>query len=81
MKNLNSEKIKNLEKELFEQKALFEKHAPFVINPSDNPAYKAAKKIFDAADKRIKEIEKELAKLRNPPAGTQIQPSQSKVKL
>lgn len=77
----NKLKIKELEEELAKQSAIFQKYAPAVINPSNSPAYKTAKKKFDAADKRIKEIEKELDALKHPTDGTQSQPSQTKVKL
>ena len=76
-----SKELQKLENELHQQRAIFEKHAPTVINPSNDPAYGFAKKRFDAADKRIKELEKEIAKLRHPTDGVQLQPSQSKVIL
>ena len=81
MMDFNKQKIKELEQELAKQAAIFQKYAPAVINPSNSPAYKSAKKKFDAADKRIKEIEKELDVLKHPADGIQSQPSQSKVKL
>jgi hypothetical protein len=77
---INREKIKELEKELMKQKAIFDKHAPKVINPDNTPAYKTAKKKFDAAYKRMGEIEKEIEQLKNPRPKPQTQPSQHKVK-
>jgi hypothetical protein len=49
--------------ELWKQKAIFDELAPKVIEPSNDPGYLEAKKKFDAADKRIKEIEKALAEM------------------
>ena len=104
--------IKILNMELARQNAIFRKYMGRAINPNNSDEYKEAKTKFDAADRRIKELDKELARLvtggdplsphefegrfpylrkqskqrkskkqKNVPAGTQIQPSQSKVKL
>ncbi len=48
---------------LNEQKAIFNKYAPRVINPDGSDEYNEAKKIFDAADKAIKALDKEIAEL------------------
>ena len=92
-----------LSKELENQKTIFQEHMGRAINPDGSEAYWLAKTQFDAADKKIKELEKEIARIITggtppspqeieekfpyikkksaPPAGTQNQPSQSKVKL
>ena len=78
--------IKKLGRELGKQKAIFKKNAGRAINPDGSEAYWKAKKAFDAADRRIKEIEKELARLHlskstQSPVGIKSQPSQSKTKV
>ena len=78
--NSVQKQIEKLGKDLARQKAIFDRYAPKVINPSNDPAYLAAKKKFDAAYRRMGEIEKELERLKNP-SGTQTQPSQTKVKI
>ena len=65
-------RIKKLHEEIAKQKEIFLKHAPRAINPDGSDEYKAAKKAFDAADRRIKEIEKELVQLQQ---GTPPPPS------
>ena len=55
--------IAMLGEELSKQKAIFQKHAGRVINPDNSPEYEAAKKSFDAADRKIKSLEKEIARL------------------
>jgi len=55
--------IKLLRAGLAAQQAIFNKHAPRAINPDNSKAYTIAKKAFDLADRRIKEINKELARL------------------
>ncbi len=52
-----------LGEELSKQKAIFKKYAGRAINPDGSDAYWEAKKKFDAADRQIKAIEKELAKI------------------
>jgi len=78
--NSVQKQLEMLGKELARQKAIFDRYTPKVINPSNDPAYLAAKKKFDAAYRRMGEIEKEMERLRNP-EGSQIEPSQTKVKL
>jgi hypothetical protein len=46
-----------------EQQGIFNKHAPRAINPDNSEAYTIAKKAFDKADRAIKAIDKEIAKL------------------
>ncbi|MHA1480886.1 MAG: hypothetical protein ACTSQZ_05645 [Candidatus Thorarchaeota archaeon] len=58
-----SQQIKKLGQELSKQKGIFQKHAGRAINPDGSDAYWAAKGKFDAADRKIKEIEKEIAHL------------------
>jgi chromatin segregation and condensation protein Rec8/ScpA/Scc1 (kleisin family) len=48
---------------LAEQKAIIQKYSGRVINPDNSDEYKEAKKKFDAADKAVKVIEKELAEI------------------
>jgi hypothetical protein len=66
-------RINKLHREIAKQKEIFLKFAPKVINPDGSDEYKAAKKAFDAADRRIKEIEKELIQLQQ---GSTAPPSQ-----
>lgn len=54
---------KYLGEELKIQKMIFERTAPRVIDPDGSVAYWAAKGLFDGADKRIKDIEKEMAEI------------------
>ena len=60
---VDKKRIEELHQEMAKQKEIFLKHAPRAINPDGSDEYKAAKKAFDAADRRIKEIEKELVQL------------------
>ncbi len=53
--------LEMLKAELAKESAIFQKYAPLVINPSNDPSYTEAKENFDAADRRIKAIEKEIA--------------------
>ncbi len=55
--------IAMLGEELSKQKAIFQKHQGRVINPDNSPEYETAKKAFDDADRKIKSLEKEIAKL------------------
>jgi hypothetical protein len=55
--------IKALGAALAQQKAIFEKYQGRAINPDGSEEYLEAKKKFDAADRRIKAIEKELAQI------------------
>ena len=55
--------IEALQEGLKRQKAIFNKYAGRVINPDNSEEYQEAKKKFDEADRRIKAIEKELARL------------------
>ncbi|MHA1636503.1 MAG: hypothetical protein ACTSUB_00665 [Candidatus Thorarchaeota archaeon] len=52
-----------LGKELSKQKAIFQENAGRAINPDGSDAYWEAKGKFDAADRQIKAIEQELAKI------------------
>jgi len=74
-------RLEELGQELAKQKEIVDKYAPIVQDPSDSLGYKAAKKKFDAAYKRMGEIEREIERLQKPRPGAQTQPSQSKVKL
>ncbi len=56
--------LKMLGEEWAKEKAIFNQYAPQVINPSDSEEYKQAKEKFDAADRRIKAIEKEIATIK-----------------
>lgn len=49
-----------LNKELSKQKGIFNKHAPRVIHPNSK-GYDEARKAFDAADRKIKSLEHEIA--------------------
>jgi hypothetical protein len=53
--------LEMLRAELAKESAIFQKYAPLVINPSNDPGYTQAKEKFDAADRRIKMLEKEIA--------------------
>jgi hypothetical protein len=55
--------IEMLSKEITRQRAIFNKHSARVINPDNSPEYKAAKEAFDAADRKIKSLDKEIARL------------------
>jgi len=55
--------IKELNAALREQTGIFNKHAPRAINPDNSEAYTIAKKAFDQADRMIKAINKEIARL------------------
>ena len=55
--------IEMLSKELARQRAIFQKHQGRVINPDNSPEYDAAKTAFDAADRKIKALDKEIARL------------------
>ena len=55
--------IKELNAAKREQEAIFRKHAPRAINPDNSEAYTIAKTAFDKADRMIKAIDKEIAKL------------------
>ena len=59
----NEEILKILSAELGKQKAIFRKNSSRVINPDNTPEYDAAKTAFDTADRRIKELEQEIARL------------------
>ncbi|MFW9918308.1 MAG: hypothetical protein ACFFED_01800 [Candidatus Thorarchaeota archaeon] len=48
---------------LSEQKAIFSSLQGSVINPDNTDGYKEAKDRFDAADKAIKALEKQIAEL------------------
>lgn len=52
-----------LGKELEKQKVIFKKHMGRAINPDGSDEYLAAKAKFDGADRKIKESEKELARI------------------
>ncbi|MDF1539928.1 MAG: hypothetical protein P1Q69_13610 [Candidatus Thorarchaeota archaeon] len=47
------------------QKKIFDDNAWRVIDPDNSAEYWAAKRKFDAADRRIKQIEKKIARLVN----------------
>ena len=49
--------------EMKKQRGIMMKHQGRVINPDNTPEYKAAKEAFDAADSKIKTLEKEIARL------------------
>ncbi len=55
--------IAMLSDELAKQRAIFQKYQGRVINPDNSPEYEEAKKAFDAADRKIKSLDKELARL------------------
>jgi hypothetical protein len=55
--------IKELNAAKREQVGIFNKHAPRAINPDNSEAYTIAKTAFDKADRMIKSIEKEIARL------------------
>lgn len=55
--------VAELGRMLAKQKAIFDKYAGRVISPDNSEEYWEAKKKFDAADKAIKVIEKELAEI------------------
>ncbi|MHA1961213.1 MAG: hypothetical protein ACW99U_13380 [Candidatus Thorarchaeota archaeon] len=57
------ELVKMLNAELSKQKAIFEKNAGRAINPDGSEEYWAAKAAFDSADRKIKSLEKELARI------------------
>ena len=46
-----------------EQRAIFQKYMGRAINPDYSEEYKEAKKKFDAADRMIKALDKEIAEL------------------
>lgn len=55
--------LEMLKAELAKQAAIFKQYAPLVINPSNDPGYDEAKEKFDAADRKIKALEKEIAEI------------------
>jgi len=55
--------IEMLGTELSKQKAIMMKHQGRAINPDNSPEYDVAKTAFDAADRKIKSLEKEIARL------------------
>ncbi len=55
--------IARLGKELEKQKAIFHANAGRGTNPDGSDEYWEAKAKFDAADRKIKKLEKELARL------------------
>ena len=55
--------IKELNAAKREQQGIFNKHAPRAINPDNSDAYTIAKAAFDKADRMIKAIDKEIARL------------------
>ncbi|MFW9849629.1 MAG: hypothetical protein ACFFF4_10820 [Candidatus Thorarchaeota archaeon] len=55
--------IEILREEMNRQRAIFNKHAGRAINPDNSPEYAAAKEAFDAADRKIKSLDKEIARL------------------
>jgi hypothetical protein len=55
--------IKLLGKEIEKQKRIFRKHMGKAINPDGSEEYRDAKSKFDAADRKIKDLDKELARL------------------
>jgi len=55
--------IKLLRAGLAKQQAIFNKHAPRAICPDNSKEYTIAIKAFNLADRRIKEINRELARL------------------
>ncbi len=50
--------------ELSKQKAIFQANMGRAINPDGSDEYDTAKTAFDGADRRIKEIEKEIAHIK-----------------
>ena len=55
--------IAKLGKELGKQKTIFKENSYRAINPDGSNEYWAAKAKFDRADRKIKKLEKELARL------------------
>ena len=55
--------IKELNAAKREQQGIFNKYAPRAINPDNSEAYTIAKTAFDKADRMIKAIDKEIARL------------------
>jgi hypothetical protein len=68
-----------LSKELEKQKAIFRKHMGRAINPDGSDEYKEAKTEFDAADRKIKELDKEIARIVT--GGTPLSPKELKEKF
>ena len=60
---LKDRHIAKLGKELEKQKAIFHAHMGRGTNPDGSDEYWEAKAKFDAADRKIKKLEKELARL------------------
>ena len=58
-------RLEQLRREWKKQKGIFNKYAGRAINPDGSEGYWEAKAKFDDADRRIKEIEKEIAHLLN----------------
>ena len=97
---LREAQIGMLGKERERQHKIFTDNMGRATNPDGSDEYWEAKEKFDRADRKMKEIEKEIARLttggkplspsefenkfpsnKNIPPGSQIQPSQTKVKL
>ena len=55
--------IKELNAAKREQQGIFNKYAPRAINPDNSEAYTIAKTAFDKADRMIKAIDNEIARL------------------
>ena len=53
--------LRILNEELHKQKQIFQKHTPIAINPANTPEYDIAKRAFDHANQRVRELEDRIA--------------------
>lgn len=53
--------LRILNEELHKQKAIFHKHAPIAVNPANTEEYDIAKRAFDHANHRVRELEDRIA--------------------